>query len=720
MLLAPVFSMKLQHKIIPRMVAIGKYDGKHPCLSAATTANKVFIHNPHTRIGNYSGRLETGQLSADISLLSINQQVSSVACGSLDESSRDRLFVGTPTNLLAYDVENNSDLFYKEMPDGVNSLLIGNLGTNNTRLVLAGGNCSIQGFNKEGNDEFWTVTGDNVCSMALVDFNGDGLNELLVGSEDFDIRVFKDDEIIAEMTETEAVTSLYPLYGTRFGYALSNGTVGVYDRSARYWRIKSKNQAVTIHSFDLDDDGVPELITGWSNGKVDGRSDRTGEVIFKQNLSSAIAGVLDADYRMDGKNQLIVCSMDGEVKGFVPVIENKNPVVELNAQQDVMHLMMQQKNSLLLEVSNYKQNTKVVDELTEGAGVPTEGAGVPTSASSIPANTQLQTSLIVVSGDENSLPCVELTVRTTNDTIIKCIIMFAEGIFDGESYVVHPQENNLSNSVQIPIYIPKDIQVDLHIKALVGYKGSSQFHVFELTRQLPRFALYELCGDKYAQPNSFVKFDIKERVVLWANQSFLLVSDVAAVNGELDLKFFAVRTQKPLHLHFSATGEVTIHSNDMDLVGNIIQSLASFLAIQDLQSVVEFPDQIEELKAILIKVDELHAVRERLTAEMADHSNLIRNLVIRAEDSRLMLDMKNMRRGYIELFALNTDLLNGYKIRCTNHEELLKYLKIVNQTIQKAGNLRVGKFKTLVITGCRNAIKTNDFAALAKIIKYGV
>ena len=153
--------MKLQHKIIPRMVAIGKYDGKHPCLSAATTANKVctvdiicfvvckylflknllhllkvslhykyyygsngnvlylnskvFIHNPHARVGHVSGRLEAGQVSADISLLNINQQVSSISCGSLVDSSRDMLFVGTPTNLLAYDVENNSDLFYKEV-----------------------------------------------------------------------------------------------------------------------------------------------------------------------------------------------------------------------------------------------------------------------------------------------------------------------------------------------------------------------------------------------------------------------------------------------------------------------------------------------------------------------------------------------------------------------------------------------------------------------------
>ena len=40
-MLVPVFSMKLNHKIFPRMVTIGKFDGKHPCLTAATTASKV-------------------------------------------------------------------------------------------------------------------------------------------------------------------------------------------------------------------------------------------------------------------------------------------------------------------------------------------------------------------------------------------------------------------------------------------------------------------------------------------------------------------------------------------------------------------------------------------------------------------------------------------------------------------------------------------------------
>lgn len=39
----------------------------------------------------------------------------------------------------------------------------------------------------------------------------------------------------------QAVTSLCPLLGTKFGYALANGTVGVYDKTTRYWRIKVRN-----------------------------------------------------------------------------------------------------------------------------------------------------------------------------------------------------------------------------------------------------------------------------------------------------------------------------------------------------------------------------------------------------------------------------------------------------------------------------------------------
>jgi Bardet-Biedl syndrome 2 protein len=51
--------------------------------------------------------------------------------------------------------------------------------------------------------------------------------------------------------------------------------------------------------------------------------------------------------------------------------------------------------------------------------------------------------------------------------------------------------------------------------------------------------------------------------------------------------------------------------------------------------------------------------------------------------------------------------------------QLLEALKDVNQMIQKAAKLRMGKHKTEVVTACRAAIQSNNIAALFKIIQSG-
>ena len=40
------------------------------------------------------------------------------------------------------------------------------------------------------------------------------------------------------------------------------------------------HQATSLFSFDLDGDGMKELITGWSSGKLDARNDKSGEVLI--------------------------------------------------------------------------------------------------------------------------------------------------------------------------------------------------------------------------------------------------------------------------------------------------------------------------------------------------------------------------------------------------------------------------------------------------------
>ncbi len=40
-MLVPIFTLKLNQKIFPRLVTVGSYDGKHACLTAATNGGKV-------------------------------------------------------------------------------------------------------------------------------------------------------------------------------------------------------------------------------------------------------------------------------------------------------------------------------------------------------------------------------------------------------------------------------------------------------------------------------------------------------------------------------------------------------------------------------------------------------------------------------------------------------------------------------------------------------
>jgi len=55
---------------------------------------------------------------------------------------------------------------------------LANVPNSDTPVLIVGGNCSLQGFDQHGKDVFWTVTGDNVGAIALLDFDEDGLNEV--------------------------------------------------------------------------------------------------------------------------------------------------------------------------------------------------------------------------------------------------------------------------------------------------------------------------------------------------------------------------------------------------------------------------------------------------------------------------------------------------------------------------------------------------------------
>lgn len=418
-----------------------------PCLVFATAAGKVLVHNPHEASNSSSSR---GQPH-----LNINKQITALAAGALLPQcpERDVLLIGTPNFLQAYDIHQNRDLFFKDVPDGVSCIVVGRTGSATTPLAIVGGSCSVQGFDSSGQEVFWSVTGGNVTALALADIDEDGQNELLVGCDDADIRVFKDEHLLLQLPEADVVVGLAGLGRRRFAYALRNGTIGAYQGGTRLWRVKSKHSVSCIAAFDLNGDGVLELISGWSNGKVEARSAASGDVVARDSLGSGVAGLLTGQLRdaaaaaaagQDGSGsgvelELIAASSEGELRGYQThhaELQAENPG-DISMQQQALIDLAQKKQELIYELSSYQQQQQppqgVVGALGIAAGVglgaaAAVGAGSLAAgdiASIIPPDTRVDSCIAL---NKATLSC-ELTLRTNNATVIKAAIIFGEQVF---------------------------------------------------------------------------------------------------------------------------------------------------------------------------------------------------------------------------------------------------------------------------------------------------
>lgn len=55
-------------------------------------------------------------------------------------------------------------------------------------------------------------------------------------------------------------------------------------------------------------------------------------------------------------------------------------------------------------------------------------------------------------------------MSTNNETVICAVMVFAEGIFEGETHVLHPKESEVTSRLDVALYPPRDVPVDIHIK----------------------------------------------------------------------------------------------------------------------------------------------------------------------------------------------------------------------------------------------------------------
>lgn len=89
---------------------------------------------------------------------------------------------------------------------------------------------------------------------------------------------------------------------------------------------------------------------------------------------------------------------------------------------------------------------------------------------------------------------------------------------------------------------------------------------------------------------------------MWVNDNFLLQEEVTAKTNRLDARFFSLRGSGMLFVQMESNGQVFVRCEDMDVCGEVVQTLAEFLGLENLETTAEFPQEIEKLLDLLNKV----------------------------------------------------------------------------------------------------------------------
>ena len=198
--------------------------------------------------------------------------------------------------------------------------------------------------------------------------------------------------------------------------------------AAAHARARARARARALAAYDLDADGIPELISCWSNGALTVRSEFNGEVIYRDTPSAPIAAAIDADLRLEGKSQMIVCATDGEVRGYVTVdSEGAAQMIDEGQDQKVIAELQQRKQDMLLELHGLETNIKQANAKP----------GEQTQQSIVPQNARV--SMDMATNEQRT--SFEFVFMTNNNTFVISVIVLDTdgGIFEGETLYTCPR-----------------------------------------------------------------------------------------------------------------------------------------------------------------------------------------------------------------------------------------------------------------------------------------
>lgn len=661
-------------------------------IAYASTQQTITLYTPHTNT---------------CTQLSINRPLTTLI------SIRHVLYIGTTNNLLAYDASTNTDKYYIECADGVLSCCAGD---DNTCVV--GGSCSVSVYDDSGREIQWSVAGDAVTAITTRT-NQQLKQQLIVCSKDCIIRIFENDSIVHEIVEGDTVYDIISIDSSHYIVILNNGNIAAYDNATKLWSHKSISKAICCSVYDINNDGISKIAIGYDSGLLEFRVVSTGDtLIHNDQLHTAICSIT-VIRSSQSDSQLLVSCIDGSCRVYSPssIVSADSNFIDTSVIDVLRAQLQQQRLALQAELNNHEQQFLRLSDTSKPNSVYDNVLLIPPDTT------------ITINFKANKLnQCCMLTLNTNNDTVIKLAIVTSQQLFDNGVKSVHPAR--ASSTLSIPIKTDRNITAELHIYCVVGTRNGADDHVFELDYELPRFASFIPIKPRDVQPNGSVQFTTSERVnrvALWLNSAFNVDDKTQPSTAHttytlsadiLHAGFISVRDNTPVVIKMN-NNTVQIRCDSMELCGDIMQDLCQYLRIEQANTIIDFPQRLAELNNTLNNVDTYNIQRIKMISEIADTSITLKSALIKSEDSRLLRDMNSMSIMYAQLHTYNQQLTGEYNTRANNHNELLRSLKHVNNSIQHASRLRVGDAKLHLVQSCRQAIKNNQPHNIVDIIKSG-
>ena len=662
----PVAQYETHENAIPRFSAIGNFTKNGTCFATLSTTKRVCVFDSTQSPETSKSFINAGQKVTCMSSIRVRDQ--------------DYVIIGTDNSLLVFNVDQNSQVFTSLISDGVFSVTVSRSNT-----IYAGSNCSILGYDTNGEEVFWTVSGDIVTAMCEAEIGG--TLSLVAASNDLMIRTFVGEESKREMRVHFPCTFLTSAGPDKFIAGFENGSVALYDNLQKVWNYSTQDSIVGLTMIDFSGRRAKDLVVGCGEGQLVFLDMANGQVTRKENLEMHLSSIGLVDFKGDGRSFLTTIGSNGAIRVFMPkgaegLGQEAKQAFNLRQAQPKF---IQEKAKLLMRIYELSSTTIA--------------SGTMNSLQGMKGSYKLGKNL-----DEH---CIELQIQTDPPTPIQATIVECPTTSNTD-FVVFDTNNPAGPTHKIFLWLPNDVTGVMKVEAFV----SGVVLPFQINFQ----KFYGFGEVKDAHPTGCAKFEHSgDMFAQFVSKNFVTVQEI---NTNFRVCFASVSDREPLVL--SSDGKTCrIECERVATAARIASEFCDFANIKEFPCKAHFPDEINALMDAVKTGGDLDDTKSVHRAEVAGLIAAVKDTIVRIENAEIIEHYNTLYDSVLECERLNAELAREHVKRITNKETLGCGNQKINAMIQSFAELRRGNSRNTLLQLCRKYLQAHDYPKLPYILENG-